>query len=166
MESTSTTDPEPDVAGESRRSLLEYFIWGIFAFIGSVMAAILGAVATGPVFSRQRQDWLEVSTLENLTGVPQRFEVAYVQRQGWTAEERRQVVYAYLTPEGRVEILASVCTHLGCTVRWKAKADHFLCPCHGGTYDRKGRVIQGPPPRDLPHLPVKVERNTVLVQKA
>ena len=166
MESTSTTDPEPNVASESRRSLLEYFIWGIFAFIGSVMAAIFGAAATGPVFWRRRQDWLEVSTLENLTGVPKHFEVTYVQRQGWTAEERRQIVYAYLTPEGRVEILSSVCTHLGCTVRWKAKVGHFLCPCHGGIYDQEGRVIQGPPPRDLPHLPVKVEQNTVLVQRA
>lgn len=52
------------------------------------------------------------------------------------------------------------CTHLGCTVPWRADFDGsavnfpgivgwFRCPCHGSTYTRAGVRVYGPAPRSL-----------------
>lgn len=57
------------------------------------------------------------------------------------------------TPGG-VVAFSAVCTHLGCVVQWVKEKQHFLCPCHAGTFSTDGTVIAGPPPRPLPKLPV------------
>jgi cytochrome b6-f complex iron-sulfur subunit len=46
--------------------------------------------------------------------------------------------------------LSTRCTHLGCGLR--LAGDRFVCPCHGGFFSRDGRVLGGPPVRDLPRL--------------
>jgi len=56
------------------------------------------------------------------------------------------------------------CTHLGCPVRWENGAQLFMCPCHGGVYNRDGSVAAGPPPAALPRYPVRVRRNTVEIE--
>jgi Rieske Fe-S protein len=47
----------------------------------------------------------------------------------------------------RYVALSTVCTHLGCAV--EARGAQLICPCHGSTYDREGRVLQGPAERPL-----------------
>lgn len=54
-----------------------------------------------------------------------------------------------------------VCTHLGCTVEWKADRNHFVCPCHGSQYDAQGRVVHGPAKRSLPLATVIVKQNQI-----
>jgi len=45
------------------------------------------------------------------------------------------------------------CTHLSCAVVYSAKNNRLECPCHQGYFSiRDGSVIQGPPPRPLPHV--------------
>ena len=53
------------------------------------------------------------------------------------------------------------CAHLGCPVRWLAKANLFMCPCHGGVYYADGSVAAGPPPRGLFKYPVRVRDGQV-----
>jgi Rieske Fe-S protein len=51
------------------------------------------------------------------------------------------------------------CPHLGCGFKWrqhKALGQVFLCPCHLSIYDASGKVLDGPAPRGLDALPVKV----------
>ncbi|HUO06108.1 MAG TPA: Rieske 2Fe-2S domain-containing protein [Candidatus Binataceae bacterium] len=43
--------------------------------------------------------------------------------------------------------ISAICTHLGCTVQWKAV--EFDCPCHGSRFRPDGTVIGGPAPRPL-----------------
>jgi rieske iron-sulfur protein len=53
----------------------------------------------------------------------------------------------------------AVCTHQGCWVTdWLAKKKLLHCPCHGSEYDprRGAAVIQGPAPRPLPALPLRL----------
>jgi Rieske Fe-S protein len=40
-----------------------------------------------------------------------------------------------------------VCTHLGCTVNVTPK--ELICPCHGSSFDRQGKVLKGPAVRPL-----------------
>lgn len=56
------------------------------------------------------------------------------------------------------------CTHLGCPVRWLAKANLFMCPCHGGVYYQDGSVAAGPPPRPLPRYQVRVKNGEVQIR--
>ena len=53
---------------------------------------------------------------------------------------------------GELHVLSPRCTHLGCIVHWNAAAATWDCPCHGGRYLPDGRVLYGPPTRDLAHV--------------
>lgn len=57
-------------------------------------------------------------------------------------------------PGGTLYALSTICTHLGCTPDWKAKATKFVCPCHGSEYDATGLNIKGPTKRPLERLKV------------
>jgi len=51
------------------------------------------------------------------------------------------------------------CPHLGCGYKWrqhKVLGQVFLCPCHLSIYDAAGKVLDGPAPRPLDALPIKV----------
>lgn len=50
---------------------------------------------------------------------------------------------------GHIVALDPTCTHIGCTVAWNTLEASWDCPCHGGRFDRMGRVITGPPPEPL-----------------
>jgi len=53
------------------------------------------------------------------------------------------------TADGDVRAFSAVCTHLDCTVQFKADTSELWCACHNGTYDLGGNVVSGPPPRAL-----------------
>lgn len=51
------------------------------------------------------------------------------------------------------------CPHLGCGYKWRAHkvlGEVFLCPCHLSIYDAAGKVVDGPAPRPLDPLPIRV----------
>ncbi len=51
------------------------------------------------------------------------------------------------------------CPHLGCGYKWrthKLLGQVFLCPCHLSIYDASGKVLDGPAPRPLDPLPIRV----------
>jgi hypothetical protein len=51
--------------------------------------------------------------------------------------------------------------HLGCPVRYVEAAQRFICPCHGGVYDKVGRVSGGPPVRPLDRFYTRVRNGKV-----
>jgi len=53
------------------------------------------------------------------------------------------------TPDGDVRAFSAICTHLDCTVQFKADTSQLWCACHNGLYDLNGNVVSGPPPRSL-----------------
>ncbi|UCD80237.1 MAG: ubiquinol-cytochrome c reductase iron-sulfur subunit [Desulfobacterales bacterium] len=59
--------------------------------------------------------------------------------------------------------LSARCTHLSCMVVWNRDHQMFLCPCHGGKYDAEGRNVEGPPPRPLELLALRLDDNGFLV---
>ena len=70
-----------------------------------------------------------------------------------------ETLYLLRVEEGYVA-LSPVCTHLGCTVG--IQGARLVCPCHGSTYDRHGRVLRGPAERALRSFPVRVEADGTL----
>ena len=41
---------------------------------------------------------------------------------------------------GEIRALSSVCTHMGCTLRWRQGWQDLRCPCHGASFDLQGRL--------------------------
>lgn len=53
------------------------------------------------------------------------------------------------TAAGDLRAFEGTCTHLACTVQYRADLEHLWCACHNGHYDLNGKNIAGPPPRPL-----------------
>jgi isorenieratene synthase len=59
--------------------------------------------------------------------------------------------------------LSARCTHMGCVVAWTPEQDSFICPCHGGQFDRQGKVMKGPPQAPLDSFQCQPAGNTVQI---
>ena len=61
---------------------------------------------------------------------------------------------------------SAVCTHQACPVNmWSKERAGFVCSCHGSVYDPKNAaaVVDGPAPRPLPSLGLKIADGSVAV---
>jgi len=70
------------------------------------------------------------------------------------------------TQNGELQAFNAVCTHLDCTVQYKADTSQIWCACHNGLYDLSGNVVSGPPPRPLERLVVNQRGEDVVVSRA
>lgn len=75
----------------------------------------------------------------------------------------KTLVFFIVKSENSIIALSPYCTHLGCLVNFDRNSNEFLCPCHQGRYDIKGKVLSGPPKEPLNRLPVKIENGKFLV---
>lgn len=69
------------------------------------------------------------------------------------------------TADGKLRAFAATCTHLDCTVQYKADWKLLWCACHNGRYDLDGRNISGPPPRPLEEYTVHVRDGEIYVSR-
>lgn len=61
---------------------------------------------------------------------------------------------------------SAVCTHQGCPISmWEDDNDNLFCSCHASQFDprRNAEVIDGPAPRRLAILPLKMEGGDIVV---
>jgi len=54
--------------------------------------------------------------------------------------------------QGKVDVFAINCSHLGCSVALNTDAKTFDCPCHGSRFHLDGTVLRGPAAYPLSHL--------------
>jgi rieske iron-sulfur protein len=60
----------------------------------------------------------------------------------------------------------AICTHSGCDVdTWRDGESHLFCSCHESTFDPRdgARVVDGPAPRPLPALPLRIVDGRLVV---
>jgi Rieske Fe-S protein len=140
-----------------RRRTLVLLVNTITALFAGGLGALLGVFALRPRAAASRERWVRAASLLDLTpGTPVPRVLSLRRSDGWYRERVRQTVF--LVRDGDdVKALSATCTHLGCQVRWEKEKRKFLCPCHGGAYDARGRVVEGPPPRPLDEIHVRVD---------
>jgi Rieske Fe-S protein len=154
----SSNDPS------GRRRFLSRVVTAIQAAIGGTLGVILGGAVISPGLVRSQENWLPAANLSNL---PDNEPIAVVLRvaraDGYSQVVDRKTVFLVKNND-KVTAIDSTCTHLGCRVSWDAEAQVIKCPCHGGIYDRSGKVISGPPPAPLANFATRVDGDQVLVQ--
>ena len=144
---------------DDRRSALTKLVTAGLALIGTGMAALVGLVAA-PVSRGNDRRWRRAASIFDLPpDAPMPAVLAERRADGWYQSRREVVVYIDREGDG-YRALSATCTHLGCRVRWEESSRRFLCPCHGGVYDRSGVVVSGPPPMPLARINVRVNTQT------
>jgi cytochrome b6-f complex iron-sulfur subunit len=117
----------------SRRDFL-----GLAAF-GAAILASLSSFAGSLRFVKSNV--YSEESLKFKIGKPENFPV------GTTRKFDQKRVFIFSDNDG-IYAISAVCTHLGCIVHstdWG-----FQCPCHGSKFNKDGKVIAGPAPRNLP----------------
>lgn len=142
-----------------RRSFLARAVTSGVALISAGLAALVGLAAAPRPKNTGRRWQRTISVFDLPPERPVAAVIAERQADGWYETHKQSVVF--IDRDGETyRALSATCTHLGCRVRWDATSELYLCPCHGGAYDRNGRVVAGPPPLPLQRLAVRVNPQT------
>lgn len=64
--------------------------------------------------------------------------------EGKTLEIDQEKVAAFRDEEGKLHVVSSVCTHMGCIVHFNNAEKSWDCPCHGSRFSVEGEVLEGP----------------------
>lgn len=151
------TDPPRACSGETRRGALLVALGRAAALATGAFGLAVSFVSNAWRQARPRA-WLPLGPAEDLD--PENFErrvLSVPQRHAWRRELASRIVFVRDRYPDDPLCLDATCSHLGCSVRWDGEMRRFRCPCHGGQYDEQGRVVAGPPPRDLTRLEVRLD---------
>lgn len=69
--------------------------------------------------------------------------------EGKTIEIENEKLAAYRDETGKLHVVSSVCTHIGCIVHFNNAEKSWDCPCHGSRFSVDGEVLEGPAYRNL-----------------
>ncbi|NLY45013.1 MAG: FAD-dependent oxidoreductase [Tissierella sp.] len=56
---------------------------------------------------------------------------------------------AYRDESGKLHLVNTTCTHMGCELKWNKAERSWDCPCHGSRFTYEGKVIHGPAVKPL-----------------
>jgi len=147
---------------EKRRTLIRF----VNAGVGLITAALAGLVGTAaaPKLGGATRRWRKAASVFDLPpNTPFAAVMAERHADGWLETSKQAVIYIDRDGDG-YRALSATCSHLGCRVHWDESRTQFVCPCHGGVYDREGRVVAGPPPQGLTRVNVRVNKDTSAIE--
>jgi menaquinol-cytochrome c reductase iron-sulfur subunit len=152
----ATNDPQL----VSRRRFLSRVSLALSGLAGAVVSVPIIAYLLSPLLQPAPDVWRDLGLVENFQ-VGQTVEVAYDEPSSlpWAGQTARTAVWLRRQSDRDFIAFGLNCTHLGCPVNWRAGAELFLCPCHGGVYYADGSVAGGPPPRALVRFSVRIADN-------
>jgi len=151
----------PQDSGTDRRSILKRAIYGLSALFGALLGVPAAAYLIDPRNRPARDnEFKTVARLSDLPiGKPQQVVIRDISRDAWTLHPDEVIGRVWLVrrSEDQVDAFTTICPHLGCSVNFEEQERHFLCPCHGGTFNLDGQRAEtpgrsNPAPRGMDHL--------------
>jgi menaquinol-cytochrome c reductase iron-sulfur subunit len=142
-----------------RRSFLGVLLGIGGACVGALLSVPLVRFAIFPLI-RETTDtkWATLGAVNDFSSLsdPVVRTIQIEQLDGWRRAVSEKSVYITKDPQGQVQVLSSVCPHLGCTVPWNREKKWFACPCHNAIFSPDGARIEGPALRGMDSLESKV----------
>lgn len=160
---SETQEPSRDEALSPER---RRFMGRLSIVLSGLAAAIVGipvvGFVLGPLLVTEPDAWRSVGPVETFKR-GETVKVSFLDPSPvrWAGVTAMTAAWLRRLDSGGFVAFAVNCSHLGCPVRWLAKANLFMCPCHGGVYYADGEVAAGPPPRRLFNYPVRVRDGQV-----
>jgi menaquinol-cytochrome c reductase iron-sulfur subunit len=164
----TTRKPSPSrLSLESRRSFLGVLLGLGSFFVGALLAVPLIRFALFPLLRRTTE--LKESPLGAITDFSSLTEpvmrtIQIEQVDGWRKAVSEKAVYVTKDSQGQLQVLTSICPHLGCTVPWNKEKKQFVCPCHGATFSVDGTRVSGPSLRGMDTLQTSIENGQLRVR--
>lgn len=125
---------------------------------------VVGALFA-PLFRKTPQAWRAVGDVDDyIIGKTVLVKYKNASPLPWAGLSSQSASWLRRVSKDKFIAFAINCTHLGCPVRWMPDAEIFLCPCHGGVYNKDGSYAAGPPPHGLNRYPVRIRNNQVEIQ--
>jgi menaquinol-cytochrome c reductase iron-sulfur subunit len=155
-----------------RRSFLSFCTDLLLLALALLLAIPAFAYFLSPLWARRRRGSTEGGFVDAgpLAALPvgewRLLTLEILNQDGWRQSLVRHAAWARRTgkADSEVVVLSPICPHLGCPIDWNPSKGQFNCPCHGGTFDRAGRRIGGPPPRSMDDLEHKVRAGRLWVR--
>jgi menaquinol-cytochrome c reductase iron-sulfur subunit len=151
---------------ETRRSFLGALLGVGSVCVGALLSVPLIRLVLHPLLrSTTPVAWSDVGTVGEFVSMnaPTRKSILIEQLDGWRKVVSEKPVYVIKDAGGQLDVLSSVCPHLGCSVPWVAEKNEFVCPCHMGRFAPDGKLLGGPPPRGMDHLESRIENGVLQV---
>lgn len=152
---------------ENRRIFLAALFGVGSVFVSALLSVPLVRFALFPLLRRttelKKSPLGAVGEFSSLTE-PMMRTIEIEQVDGWRKSVTQKAVYVTKDASGKLFVLSSVCPHLGCTVPWNKEKNHFICPCHGGTFNPDGSRVSGPSQRGMDTLETSVEDGQLTVR--
>lgn len=152
---------------ESRRKFLTKLTLGLGALPAAIAAIPVFSALLGPLLKPVKQQWRQVGPLSDFpVGSTKLVKFINADPLPWAGTTAKSAAWVRRETEKDFIAFSANCTHLGCPVRWEAKAELFMCPCHGGVYYKNGNVAAGPPPKELVRYQIRLNKDVVEIKTA
>ena len=120
-----------------------------------VMAAVLGTLSVNLLM------FLRFFFPRALYEPKTKFTIGYPTDFGFGVDTKFQKdhrIWVVRNTEG-IFVISAICTHLGCTPDWKPSENKFKCPCHGSGFYITGVNFEGPAPRPLERMAIRLSED-------
>lgn len=152
---------------ENRRTFIVKLLLIFSGLVTLVLSIPVVGVILEPMFRKKTPVWRRVAKIDDLkVGETKLVKFLNASPDPWAGVTEESASWLRRVSEDTFLAYAIYCTHLGCPVRWTEDAQLFLCPCHGGVYNRDGTNAAGPPPRPLDTYKTRIRQGWVEILTA
>jgi menaquinol-cytochrome c reductase iron-sulfur subunit len=147
---------------EDRRGFIIKMLTLFSGFVGLLVSIPMIGAFVAPVYRATSKDWRSVGKVDNFD-VGSTVLVKYRNSNPlpWSGITSQTAAWLRRVSGDHFIAFSVNCAHLGCPVRWIPQAQLFMCPCHGGVYNKDGSYAAGPPPKGLSRYPVRIRNGEV-----